>query len=370
MTRAMKLIFLGLSIAGAVILFILLNPSSATVTTGDYTIKDGHVNGKLDERFTLILDAEIIADDQVEYSVGKGVRADYLSHRVEILENIFGSIEGIKAITSGDEGYIISNVDELMDYIQTWQEICTAPENTAYDIVQEDLSYGETYQKDDLYFDISHQNNEAMMVWFDCGEVSAEDQIEKMKEFTRMLKIEEHFDFDKPIYSDEGIIIPIRVDGLPIIAQSWDYLHDKYEEAYVLQYLGYDSMHMGLRSFDHENEDFIIKSVRPIIPVSFDSDKYPVITVQQAIEALKANLDSIYIDDQVPQARDFTVSKIQLAYAAVYDNEGSYTLQPVYVFVSSVNWEWDCCFFVDAISGEVFPAIETFYVSEVLNPSK
>src|SRR5690554_8037851 len=106
MTRAMKLIFLGLGIAGAVILFVLLNPSSATVTTGDYTIKDGHVNGKLDARFTLILDAEIIADDQVAYSAGKPVRADYLSHRAEIPDNIFPSTHPINAIPPPPPLYI------------------------------------------------------------------------------------------------------------------------------------------------------------------------------------------------------------------------------------------------------------------------
>lgn len=368
MTRAMKFVLLGLGLAGAIILFLLLKPPS---DTADYTIKDGRVTGELAGRFKLTLDAEIIADYTAEYSVGKGVRADYLSHRVEILENIYGSIEGIKVITSGLEGYVISNVDQLMDYVQTRQEVCTAPENTPYDITPEDWNYGETYLKDNLYFTISHRDNEATMVWFDCGELSTEEQIEKLREFARMLKMEAYFDFDKPIYTEQGIIIPIRVDGIPIIAWSYDYLLDKNEEAYVLQYLGYDNMHMGLRcQFHHDQNDLSIHSVRPVLPVSFDTEKHPVITAQQAIEALKANLDSIYIDNRVPQGQDFTVNKIQLAYAAVYGNEGSYTLQPVYVFVNNLDLDWDRCFFVDAITGEVFPAIDTGYAFGVLNPNK
>jgi len=370
MTRTMKLVFLGLGIASAIILIILLKPPSASITTGDYTIEDGHVGGELVGRlFTVTLDAKIIVGDQIEFVEGKGKRVDYLSHRVEILENIFGSIQGIKALTSGEEGYYISSVEELDNYVQTMQAIGTSPENTPYDIVQEDLAFGEMYLKDGKNFAISHRDNQATF-WVPIGgNISPEVQVEKMKEFAGMFMIEEYFDFDNPIDTDEGIIVPIRVDGLPIVARSYDYLLDKFEEAYVLQYLGYDRMHLGLSS-ELIGDRLVIRLIRPVIPVDTNIAKHPVITIQQAIEALIENLDSVYIDNQIPQGREFIVSKIQLAYAAIYDREGLYSLKPVYVFEHKTSGEWDYCFFVDAITGYVFPAIDGAYAANVLNPSK
>lgn len=356
--------------------------SSHTISSSGYTIRNEHVTGSLaGSNLEILLDADISVDEKVKLGVGKGKKIDFISIREEFLKDIFGgSLEGVSGIAEDYEGerkYPLSSRADLSEYVREMQETSPALIYAAYDIDYEELSYVEKYKKGDIEVFIQHRENEfRLYLW--GKKADQDEQVSMVKEFATALKVEQYFDFEDLIYSEDSLTAPVRINGLPIVAVSRDVLLDKEEELYVLQYLGYDNRFRGMNFFVDQNV-FMISCCRVVLPIEVSTDKKPIITVVEAIEALKANLDALYIDGVIPDTFDDeqrsliqldVIKTISLGYCAVYSGDGEYSLQPVYVFSpSQENHDWDYTLLVNAITGEVYQNIEGTY-SAGLNKMK
>lgn len=375
MTKTAKFVALCILIAICALLYIVIWKPFAAKVSSDYTIQDGHVSGKLEGNFfSLILDAEIDADEQAELNTVEGGKIDYMGHRTEILENIFGSIEDLTGIVSEGVEHPIANLRDLEEYVSIRQEMGTNPENTGYAIIPEDHAFSERYNGDGIELVIAHREDIVQLILPIPQDTSPQHQAAKLRELAQALSVEEYFNFDDFFPTEDGIVVPARVNGLPVVSYTRDFLLDKHEELYVLMYKGYNANPMGFSS-QLFSGSFFLWSQQTILPLETSSKKQPVISVQEAIEALSDKLDTVYIDGQIPPKdpnRDdlFIISKIQLAYAAIHVGEDKYTLRPVYVFVNTGELEWDYCFHVDAHSGEIYPVISGYYSGSELNPQK
>jgi len=334
---------------------------------GQFTITESYVSGVLKcDDFFVVLDAEILGEEHLELREYRGTRLEFFSQRVEILESIFGSIDGITGMDD-ETAYLISSTADLEDYVRLRQQKDTSPEKSLYNIVPEDLAYIERYRKDGVELSISHRDNLIRYRYPVVGAVSQEDQLNAVREFAIALNIESNFAFDEPLITDTGLVLPIRIFGVPVVAASWDVLLDKNEELWVLQFQGYNSMHMGL-SIQVLPGEILIQSISTILPVQGSSEIQPVIPVQDAVKALKENLGSVYIDGKYPDQHSSDIREIRLAYGAVF-SDGEFILTPVWVFIDQQDLAWDYCFIVNAFTGEVYQAISEEY-SAVLNPLK
>jgi|GEM_PF-2748161 len=391
MTRSMKLIVLGSTVALVVLILLLWQPFASKTGSDNYIIQDGHVSGELvGSTFTLTLDAEIDADENVELSTFQATQTDYMDRRVDILERVFDDMEGLTGIVSGTfdfstgkvithdpttqdrvEGEVlpIDNLNDLDEYVSIKQEKGTSRESTIFDITPEDHAFTESYLKDGVIFNIDHRENLVRFIQPYTQEMDLQSQL---KEFAQAFLGEEHFTFDDSYQTEDGLAIPVMVNDLPIVSFTRDFLLDKNEELYVLAYMGYKSNPMGLFG-DIHSDMLVLQAQQIFLPGEVTAEKMPVISVRQAIEALSAKLDKIYIDDQVPSESDyedvFVINKIQLAYAAFHQGKDSFTLRPIYVFVNKGH-SFDACFHVDALTGEVYPAVSSNYANNVLNPLK
>lgn len=370
MTRTAKIVIAAAGILVFLIVFILLkNPfSPSSISTADYTIKNGHVSGTLTaSSFEIIFDAEITADEEAQVSVGRGRRIDYISNRAEILENIFGNIEGINSISSlADlEEYVQLQMDNKMDY--------------SFDITPEDLAYSEIYtigsfpQEGSKEFRIEHRDNE--IYYLEVTEPSPQEKMEMAGKFARDLLLDtSYFNFAEPIVSEKHrFFFPVEIDGLPVEAVSFDVYYDRDLEHYVLMNFdeaAFPGIRIGCTTSDEGITATTIHSDNAVLPYEISTEKRPIISVAEAMDALKDNLDTLYIEGRLPEIhtrseRDFIITEISLAYAAIYDDNGEYDLEPIYVFTPDFNPQedlsWEMYLHVNALTGEVYPVIASNY---------
>lgn len=334
---------------------------------GWFTIEeDGLVHGVLRcDQFSVTLgDTEILVEDTA-LGVGQGTWLDYAPIRVEILKNIFGNIAGITGLAEGDE-FLISDLADLESYVLHMQQTGIASQNTLYNIVPEESAFTERYLKNGHELTINHRDN--VITYFLPTEetLGLENQLQSLHEFALALGVDSCLDIDNPQITEDGIILPIRIDGVPLVAASKDFLLDRNQELWVLQFLGYDSTHIGF-SLQAIPGGYKIQGVNIILPTHLESEKESVITVEAALEALRDNLSTIYIHGRYSDRHDYYINQIRLAYGAVYCGGGEYSLEPIYVFINDIDLAWAYCFFVNALTGEVYPAIGDSY-SETINP--
>lgn len=334
---------------------------------GWFTIEeDGLVHGVLRcDQFSVTLgDTEILVEDTA-LGVGQGTWLDYAPIRVEILKNIFGNIAGITGLAEGDE-FLISDLADLESYVLHMQQIGIASQNTLYNIVPEESAFTERYLKNGHELTINHRDN--VITYFLPTEetLGLENQLQSLHEFALALGVDSCLDIDNPQITEDGIILPIRIDGVPLVAASKDFLLDRNQELWVLQFLGYDSTHIGF-SLQAIPGGYKIQGLNIILPTHFESEKESVITVEAALEALRDNLNTIYTHGRYSDQHDYYINQIRLAYGAVYCGGGEYSLEPIYVFINDIDLAWAYCFFVNAHTGEVYPAIGDSY-SETINP--
>lgn len=370
MTRTIKMTLAVIAVLLCITAYVILEKPfslSPSASTGDYTIKNGHVSGTLGTLggldYEVILDADIYADEKALLSVGRGRKIEFIPNRIGILENFFGSIEGI---TGGDD-YLIQSIEDLEEFVRLCQ---SEPMYQDFDIVPEDTAFFERYSKEGKVLLIVHRENE--FSYYIRENSSPLERIKLAKTFAQALGVESYFDYDNPISTQQGINIPVRIDGLPILAVSRDVLLDKEAELYVLQYLGADHLIPGI-GVEFYPDDTFIKCWRTVLPLEISSEKEPVITVAEAIEALNNTLDSIYIDGKFPRVtedEDLIITEITLAYGAVYAGDGEYSLEPIYAFTPEEDYVWHKCLMVNAITGDVYPAIDMGYSATGLNKLK
>lgn len=335
---------------------------------GEYTVTDNFADGGLRcPQFYVGLLADIHGSEHTQLSRGRGEMIDYLSARAEILENIFGSIEGITAMDEEEE-YPISSLTDLEEYVQAKQ--AKDLNNYPYAVTPEDLAFREKYVKDGAEFLVSHRDN-LFTYRLPVQEADLEEQLEIGREFAASLGIDSYLDFDAAVSSPqeiEGIIVPTRVDGLPLVAASRDFLLDRDEELWVLTFQGYPSQPMGL-SIQKTAEEVIVRSLNTILPVAVNEEKQAIISAEEAVDTLRENLSSsIYIDDKYADGHSYEVVEIRLSYAAVWE-DGEWLLEPVWAFIDQEDQAWDYCFLINGLTGQIYPAISQGY-SQQLNPLK
>jgi|SRR5690554_2174872 len=299
-----------------------------------------------------------------ELGIAKGEKFDYTYNRTEILTGIFEDIEGIVAKGDGEE-FVISNSVELEHYVKRMQEQEFIPGDSPSGIVPDAQFYSESYAKDDMELTIDHRVNE--IVWRLPQAITNEQaQLEQVRQFATALGIEDYFDFANPIATDEGIIVPTRIQGLPLVAATRDFLLDKQQQLMLLKFQGYQSQPMGL-SFSVAEDGSIIKSYDTILPITDPWDNQPVISLEQALDAFRATFDTTFVHEGYASQHEYLIAEIYLAYGAVYTGEGEYSLEPLWVFVDEHELAWDYCFLIHAHSGEIYQKISSEYFREV-NP--
>lgn len=323
---------------------------------GSYTISDGELRGKFNSySFSIGFYSNNIYDPSVsELGTGRGLPLDYPFRRAETLTFIFGDIKGLVAKGGGYE-HLISDAADLDEYVRTMQEQRTKLENTPSGVIPEACAYTENYSRDGVEFRIDHRVGE--IVWRLPRAVTKRDeQINLVRDFAAALGVESYFDFANPISTDRGIIVPIRIEGLPIVAATRDFLLDKDQELWLLKYQGYISEHMGL-SLQAFGAETSIQSINTILPVTSKSDKKPVLSLEEALDSLKAVFDTVFIDNVYSAQHPYEIRNIYLGYGAVYTGDGEYSLEPLWVFEDEQDQAWDYCFLVNAHTGKVYQKI-------------
>lgn len=343
-----------------------------TLEPGRFSIHDNIVTGSLQgNNLKLTLEAQLNIGNYTHLPTGKGRRIDYISNRVEILESIFGCIDGLRAGSDGE--FRISNRNDLETYVQLCQKNLGNP---MLNVTPEELAYHEQYSKDRKTFTIHHRDS---LISYTCpanGGTGKEHKLTVLRNLASALKIEAYYDFDTFVelenrWSGEKFIgIPTMVEGLPILAVSRDVHQDRDKELYVLQYQ--EDYSLGGMIIGVTDSDCSVRIEQVVLPLEINSEKIAIISVEEAINALQYKLDQVYIDGILPRIDGtFLISEIRLAYAAVYASVGEYNLVPVYAFIPDLSIrDWDRCIFINAHTGEVYPAIELSYSATGLNPVK
>ena len=355
------LITIGLVVClGVTIFFGIRVPDPS----GYFEVTDGTVWGSLKSgNFWVGLDAEIHGQDHLELREHEGVKLDFCAQRVDMLESVFGSLDDLTGMDD-ETAYPISSAADLEDYVRLRGQKVISEE--LGDESPEGSAYREKYVQDDIELSVGPRGNIYYRVSTD-ETVSLEEQTQIAREFAQALKMETYFDFEEPISTDTGLVLPVITDGLPVVAASQNFLSDSDEELWVLAFQGYESLHMGL-SLQVLPEEILIQSFNTILPVQASSEKETVISAQDAIEALKDNLGSVYIDGKYPDQHPYNIIEIRLAYGAAY-SDGGYILTPIWVFIDEQDLAWDYCFIVNAFTGEVYQSISEEY-SGVLSSHK
>lgn len=352
MAKERQVILAAFSILICLVIIILLG-THVPDPRGQFQIEGNTVSGNVAcKHFSVVLGAEIYGAEVTELSAGKGTGLEYRSRRVAVLQSIYSGIEGIIALGEEQEEFLIKSLGDLEAYVEK---------------TQEDLAFCEKYSRDGIELTINHRDNIITYRLPREGIVSLQEQLSILREFAVALNIETSFNFDDPKVNDDCTIVPVRVDGLPLVAASRDFLLDEDEELWVMFFQGYDLLHMGL-SARVTGKEIVVKSINTILPAADNAEKKRIISVEEAVESLKRNLGSIYIDGKYADQHYYAIQEIRLAYCAVYKGGGEYDLEPVWVFIDAEDLAWDYCFFVNAHTGEVYPAISDRYYKELNRP--
>lgn len=316
---------------------------------------NGTVWGSLKyDYFFVGLDAKIQGQDHQALREYKGVKLDFFAQREDVLKSIFGDLDGLVGM-DGETSYPISGTADLEDYVGVRSQKLISG-------ISQEPEYREKYVLGGIEFSVDLQGNITYRLPTE-GTVGLEKQMQFIREFVQALNMEANFDFEEPITTNTGLVLPVLADGLPVVAASRNFPSGNSEELWVLTFQGYDSLHMGL-SLHAQPGEVLIQSYNTILPIAASSEIKSVISAQEAIEALKRNLGSIYISGNYPERHPYNITEIRLAYGAVY-SDGGYILTPIWVFVDEQDLDWDYCFIVNALSGEVYRNISKEYSREL-----
>lgn len=364
MTRKTKYVLAAFLLFFVVGIFVVKGAKpSANQGNAAYDIINGHVKGKLIcSHFELSLDAETVTEGKSELSLGLGKRIDYDEYRLALIENAFGGVSGFWG-EWGDEKYPIDNDAQLKEYVRA-QKIRSMEEDLLhYDINPDDGHYGERYSNGDVRLWIHHRENYLLSTKPGDRLYSKEELMNRVHELAAALGATEYYDFQNPVELPGGFYFACtNIDGLPISAVTEDFLLDRDEEFYQL--VGDGDRYSGFMvQQDEPSLDVIITGWYGITPIEVFAEREMIIAAEEAIESLAGSLETVYVDGNAPNLikEELLIVEIRIAYAAIKSDGDEYSLRPVYMFL---NAEGGFSFYVDALSGQVYPKMTNTAISE------